>query len=57
MSVELLEVDAPPTGIGELSTPMVAPAIANGFFALTGRRLRHMPFTPDRVMEALEAPV
>ncbi len=57
MSVELLEVDAPPTGIGELSTPMVAPAIANGFFALTGRRLRHMPFTPDRVLEALEAPV
>ncbi len=57
LSVELMEVDAAPTGIGELSTPMVAPAIANGFFALTGRRLRHLPFTPDRVLEALEAPV
>ncbi|MEM6423077.1 MAG: molybdopterin cofactor-binding domain-containing protein, partial [Pseudomonadota bacterium] len=56
MAVELLDVDAPPTGIGELSTPMVAPAIANAFHALTGRRLRHMPFTPDRVLEALSAP-
>ncbi|MEO0363536.1 MAG: molybdopterin cofactor-binding domain-containing protein, partial [Pseudomonadota bacterium] len=56
MSVEILDVDAPPTGVGELSTPMVAPAIANGFFALTGRRLRRMPFTPDRVLEALSAP-
>lgn len=56
MTVELMEVDAPPTGIGELSTPMVAPAIANGVFALTGRRLRHMPFTPHRVLEALGAP-
>ncbi|MEM7529466.1 MAG: molybdopterin cofactor-binding domain-containing protein [Pseudomonadota bacterium] len=56
ISVELLQVDAPPTGIGELSTPMVAPAIANAVFALTLRRLRHMPFTPDRVLEALGTP-
>lgn len=56
IEVELLEVDAPPTGIGELSTPMVAPAIASAFHALTGRRIRHMPFTPDRVLEALGTP-
>ncbi|MEO1189629.1 MAG: molybdopterin cofactor-binding domain-containing protein, partial [Pseudomonadota bacterium] len=53
INIYLVEVDAPPTGMGELSTPIVAPAIANAFHALTGRRLRHMPFTPDRVLAAL----
>ena len=42
-----------PTGIGEVGTPMTGAAIANGFYALTGRRLRHMPFTPERVAAAL----
>ncbi len=45
--------DGPPTGVGELGTPMTAAAVANAFHALTGRRLRHMPFTPDRVLAAL----
>ncbi|MDJ0685108.1 MAG: molybdopterin-dependent oxidoreductase [Alphaproteobacteria bacterium] len=53
IEVDIANVDGPPTSIGEVSTPIVAPAIANAFFALTGRRLRHMPFTPDRVLEAL----
>ncbi len=53
VEVDMAKVDAPPTSIGEVSTPVVAPAIANAFFALTGRRLRHMPFTPDRVLEAI----
>lgn len=42
-----------PTQIGEAGNPMVAPAIANAFFKLTGRRLRHLPFTADTVKEAL----
>ena len=45
--------DGPPTGIGEVGTPMVPAAIANAFHALTGRRLRHIPFTPERVLAAL----
>ena len=45
--------DGPPTGVGEVGTPMVAAAVANGFHALTGGRLRHLPFTPDRVDAAL----
>ena len=53
IAVDIAKVDAPPTSIGEVSTPVVAPAIANAFFALTGRRLRHMPFTPERVLAAL----
>ncbi len=55
IDIEIMQVDAKPSGIGESSTPMVAPAIANAFFALTGKRLRHMPFTPDRVLKVLAA--
>jgi isoquinoline 1-oxidoreductase beta subunit len=53
IAIDLQSIDAPPTGIGEVGTPMVVPAIANAFHALTKRRLRHMPFTPDRVLTAL----
>ncbi len=42
-----------PTGIGEIGNPFIAASVANGFHALTGKRLYHMPFTPDRVLEAL----
>jgi len=44
---------ARPEGVGETATPMVACAIANAFLKLTGKRLRHMPFTPQRVLEVL----
>ena len=51
--IHLVDGDARPTGMGEVGTPMVAAAVANGFYALTGQRLRHMPFTRDRVLAAL----
>ncbi|WP_375336498.1 molybdopterin cofactor-binding domain-containing protein [Caballeronia sp. EK] len=35
---------AKPGGVGELSSPSVAPAIANAVFRLTGKRLRETPF-------------
>ena len=53
--VEFVASGGKPTGIGEVGNPMVAGAVANAFHALTGKRLRHMPFTPERVLEALKA--
>lgn len=54
IDIYVADVDAPPVGVGEVGTPMVSAAIANAFFAAKGRRLRHMPFTPDRVLEVTQ---
>jgi isoquinoline 1-oxidoreductase beta subunit len=53
--VEVLRGGASPTMVGELGVPGCAPAVANAVFALTGKRLRHLPFTPDRVAAALKS--
>ncbi|MCG8546442.1 MAG: molybdopterin-dependent oxidoreductase [Alphaproteobacteria bacterium] len=54
INVEFIDRDTKPTGIGEIANPFVAAAVANAFHALTGKRLYHMPFTPDRVLETLK---
>jgi pyridoxine 4-dehydrogenase len=45
--IEVLLIDStePPTGVGEVSVPMVAPALANAIAALTGTRIRELPFS------------
>ena len=55
IDVKFVERDAPPAGLGEIGNPFVAAAVANAFHKLTGKRLYHMPFTPERVKEALQA--
>lgn len=53
--VRLISTDNEPTGVGEVSMPLVAPAIGNAVAALTGKRLRAAPMTKDRVLAALKA--
>jgi isoquinoline 1-oxidoreductase beta subunit len=56
VEVVLLEAgDGQPRGVGEPPIGPVAAAIGNAFFALTGTRLRQIPFTPERVGAALRA--
>jgi isoquinoline 1-oxidoreductase beta subunit len=54
MDVSVISTDNPPSGIAEAGVPIVAPAIANAVAKLTGKRLRHLPMTPQRVREALQ---
>jgi len=53
MHIEVVATANAPTGAGQIPTPLVAPAIGNAVAALTGVRLRHTPFTPERVKAAL----
>ena len=52
---KLIASDHPPTGMGEIGVVTVAPAIANALFQLTGKRLKHLPMSAERVKAALKA--
>jgi isoquinoline 1-oxidoreductase beta subunit len=45
IDVHLIESTESPTGVGEVSVPSVAPALANAIAALTGTRIRRLPFS------------
>ena len=55
--VEIPQLDGPyqAKGFSEATVSPTAPAIANAIFDAVGIRLRHMPMTPERVLEALDA--
>lgn len=54
IEVEIIPSEEPPTGIGESGVPIVGGAVANAFFKLTGKHLRHMPFTPEKIAQILK---
>jgi nicotinate dehydrogenase subunit B len=56
-TVLLNRLDQPQTGAGECTITIVAAAIANAVFDAAGIRLRQVPFTPARVLDALNARV
>ncbi len=51
--VEVIESNNPPTGVGQMGAPLGAPAVGNAIARLTGVRLRHPPFTADRVKKGI----
>ena len=53
MHIEVIATDNHPTGAGQMATPLIAPAISSAVMQITGVRLRHTPFTPERVKVAL----
>lgn len=55
VDVELMESVDTPGGMGEAGLPPIAPAIANAVAAITGKRIRSLPMTPDRVLAAIKA--
>jgi isoquinoline 1-oxidoreductase subunit beta len=55
MHIKLIPTANHPTGAGQMATPLVAPAISNAVFQVTGVRLRQQPMLADRVKLALAA--
>ena len=45
IEIHLIDSTEPPTGVGEVSVPSVAPALANAIAALTGTRIRKLPLS------------
>jgi isoquinoline 1-oxidoreductase subunit beta len=43
--VHIVPSTEPPSGIGEPGTPLMAAAVCNALFALTGTRIRSLPLT------------
>ena len=54
-SVLINRPDGRVMGAGETAITLVAAAIGNAVFDATGARIRHVPFTPARVKQALAA--
>ena len=55
VAIDLIDRPAEkPWGAGEPTAAVVPAAIANAIFDATGARLRSVPFTPDKMLAALQ---
>ncbi len=54
IDVTIIASDHHPSGVGEPASTVVAPAVANAIFNATGARVRHMPISPDALLEAMK---
>ncbi len=54
IEIAVIPTDNVPGGIGEVGVPPTGGAVANAVAKLTGARLRHMPFLPERVKAAMK---
>jgi len=55
IEVRVISTENPPPGVGENGVPVVGGAVGNAVAALTGKRLRELPFASERVRDALGA--
>ena len=55
MTYAYLPSQRDPKGIGDIVGMGVSAALANALATLTGRRIRHLPLTPERVLSALSS--
>jgi CO/xanthine dehydrogenase Mo-binding subunit len=54
LTIEFVDSDHAPVGLGEPATTVVAPAIGNAIFNAVGARVRRLPIRPDAVLAALK---
>jgi isoquinoline 1-oxidoreductase beta subunit len=52
VETHILQGSDMPAGFGETAVPPVAPAIANAIFAATGKRMRRLPITPEKLQNS-----
>jgi isoquinoline 1-oxidoreductase beta subunit len=45
--VKVIQSDEPPSGVGEIAVPALAPTLANALFAATGKRFHTLPLRPE----------
>ena len=53
--IHLVKSDDEIGGIGEPGIPPLAPAVANAVFNAVGARVRSLPLTPDKVLQAMKS--
>ena len=49
VDVHIVPSQAAPGGIGEVGTPAIAAAVGNAIFAATGKRIRRLPFSLEKL--------